>query len=112
MASGDPLSTVRCPPRAPAPRRCRGVATERSDSAGEPARSAHSPAQQPSGAEAPPAGAFPGGSTQVADARPIGTAELHSDMPPVHFVDARDPEAPPSLVWWGVVLVGSILRWA
>ena len=55
---------------------------------------------------APPAGAFPGGSTQVSEARPIGTPTLHSDIPPVNIVDAREPEAP-SLVWWGVVLVGS-----
>ncbi len=55
---------------------------------------------------APPAGAYPGGSTQVSEARPPGIPTLASDIPAVHIVDAADPESA-ALVWWGVVLVGA-----
>jgi serine/threonine-protein kinase len=54
---------------------------------------------------APPAGAYPGGSTQVSESRPQGTPTIHSDVPAVNVVDAPEPE-PLSLVWWGVALVG------
>jgi serine/threonine-protein kinase len=65
------------------------------------AQPAASPTPPPGG---PPAGAYPGGSTQVSEARPPGIPTLNSDVPPVHIVDAADPE-PPALVWWGVVVV-------
>ncbi len=45
------------------------------------------------------------GATQISADRPEGTPTYHSDMPPVHVMEARDEE-PPSLVWWGVVVVG------
>jgi serine/threonine protein kinase len=46
-----------------------------------------------------------GSSTHVSEERPQGTPTIHSDVPPVNIIEARDPD-PPSLVWWGVVLVG------
>jgi len=46
-----------------------------------------------------------GSSTHVSEERPQGTPTIHSDVPPVNIIEASDPD-PPSLVWWGVVLVG------
>jgi serine/threonine-protein kinase len=83
---------------------------------------AHS-APIPMQSHAPPAGAQPVGSTQasvglgpivqpragssthISEERPHGTPTIQSDAPQVNIIDAREPE-PPSLVWWGVVLVG------
>jgi serine/threonine-protein kinase len=65
----------------------------------------YTPSRSAAPVQAPPAGAIPGTTTQVSDERPAGIPTLHSDMPPVHVIDAAEPE-PLSLVWWGVALVG------
>jgi len=53
----------------------------------------------------PPAGARPGSSTQVSGQRPDGTPTQHGQAPAINVFEASDPD-PPSLVWWGVMLVG------
>jgi eukaryotic-like serine/threonine-protein kinase len=55
---------------------------------------------------APPAGYQAAGATKISEGRPTGTPTFHSDVPQIRVEEAADIE-PPSLVWWGVALVGA-----
>lgn len=63
------------------------------------------PAMQPAVTPGPIAGARPASATQVSRQRPDGTPTVQGDVPAINVYAAADPD-PPSLVWWGVILVG------